>query len=131
MIRQAMTALVLLPAGASACESMAAMNGAHGACATGHGCGPLSIALMAAVAALGVWVLRSVDKDGAAVKRTGQVVGWTFVVVGLGGFLCGAINYGMKKRTQSCRMESGSPEAAIPSDAKLPPGHPPIGPAKK
>lgn len=126
MIRLILTALVLRPAAASACESMAAMQGTSGN-AAGHGCGAMSLALMAAVAALGVWVLRSVEKDGLAVKRTGQVVGWTLAVVGLGGFLCGAVSYGAKK-SKSCRMDSAP---SVPFDTKLPSGHPPIGPSQK
>lgn len=126
MTRLILTALVLCPAAASACESMPA----SGACATGHGCGAASLALMAAVSALGVWVLRSVEKDGVAVKRTGQAVGWTLAVVGLFGFLCGAASYGAKK-SKSCHMNTGASAAPVSSDAKLPPGHPPIGPEKK
>lgn len=121
MTRLILTAFVLLPAGASACESASA-----GRCASGHGCGAMSIALMAAIAALGVWVLRSVEKDAGAVKRAGQAVGWTLAVVGLGGFLCGAVSYGLKKRTQSCH----APVAAA-STMTLPPGHPPLTPAGK
>lgn len=120
MTRLILTALVLLPAGASACDTAAA-----GGCAGGHGCGAASIALMAAIAALGVWVLRSVEKDAGAVKRAGQAVGWTLAVVGLGGFLCGAASYGLKKRTRSCH----APVAA--STMTLPPGHPPLTPAGK
>lgn len=124
MTRLMMTVSVLFPVGASACESMAAMP-ASGACASGHGCGPAAAALMAAVAALGVWVLRSVETDGVAVKRTGQAVGWTLAVVGLGGFLCGAVSHVLKNKPQSCHMASGAP------DTKLPPGHPPIDSSKK
>lgn len=130
MTRLILMVLVLCPAAASACESMAAMP-ASGACATGHGCGAMSIALMAVVAALGVWVLRSVEKDGLAVKRTGQVVGWTLAVVGLFGFLCGAASYGAKK-SKSCSMKHEMAAAPVSSDdVKLPPGHPPIGAVKK
>ncbi|MEK7233345.1 MAG: hypothetical protein AAB268_05990 [Elusimicrobiota bacterium] len=125
MTRMILTAMVLLPAAASACESTAA---ASGACASGHGCGPVAIALMAAVAALGVWILRSVEKDGAAVKRTGQVVGWTLAVVGMSGFLCGAISHALKSRSRSCHVASDSSEA---SERTLPPGHPPLGPSVK
>jgi len=130
MTRLILTALVLCPAAASACESMAAMSGGS-ACATKQGCGAMSILLMAVVAALGVWVLRSVEKDSVAVKRTGQVVGWTLAVVGLFGFLCGAASYGAKK-SKSCTMKHEMSSAPVSSEeTKLPPGHPPIGPAKK
>lgn len=104
---------------------MAAMPAASGACGSGHGCGTLSLALMAAVAALGVWVLRSAEKDGSVVKWTGRVVGAVLVIIGLSGLLCGAVNHALKNRPSSCRMASGAP------DTKLPPGHPPIGPSQK
>lgn len=120
MTRLILTALVLIPASASA-----ACGPTAGACASGHGCGALSTALMAAIAALGVWVLRSVEKDAGAVKRAGQAVGWTLAVVGLGGFLCGAASYGLKKRGQSCSTPAGV------SSMTLPPGHPPLTPAGK
>lgn len=122
MVRLIMTALVLSPMGAWACDSMPAVSGA---CSKGHGNGLVSIALMAAVAALGVWVLRSVEKDGLAVKRTGQVVGWTLAVVGLGGFICAAVSHAMKNKPQSCHMSSGG------SDMELPHGHPPVAPSHK
>jgi hypothetical protein len=87
------------------------------------GCGAMSLVAMAAIAALGVWVLRLAEKDGGAVKRAGQAVGWTLAVVGLGGFLCGTVSYGMK-RSRSCGV---SPAAA---GMTLPPGHPPLIPEK-
>lgn len=93
---------------------------------TGHefsgGCAAMSLLAMAAIAALGVWVLRQAEKDGGFVKRAGQAVGWTLAVVGLGGFLCGTVSYGMK-RSRSC----GAPSAA---GMALPPGHPPLIPGK-
>lgn len=90
----------------------------------GQGCGLAGAALMAAVAALGTWVLRSAEKDAGASKRAGQVVGWVLAVVGLGGFICGAVNFGVKRAKQGCH----APPA---SATKLPPGHPPIGPLEK
>ena len=93
--------------------------------AGGHGCGAMAIASMAAVAALGVWVLRSSEKDAGAVRRAGQAVGWVLAVVGLGGFLCGAVSHAAKARPHSCQMESGG------SGMKLPQGHPPVGPSEK
>jgi len=119
MTRLILPVLILVPAGASACGTAA------GACASGHGCGAASTVLMAATAALGVWVLRSAEKDGGLVKRAGQVVGWALAVVGLGGFLCGAASYGLKKRNQSCPTPAGV------SSMTLPPGHPPLTPAGK
>lgn len=92
---------------------------------SGGGCGAMSLLAMAAIAALGVWVLRSVEKDGVWVKRAGQAVGWTLAVVGLGGFLCGTAAYGLKKRDRSCATPAGA------SSMALPPGHPPLTPAGK
>ncbi len=114
--------LILFPAGAWACESTPA---ASGACASGHGCGPAAVALMAAVAALGVWVLRLIEKDNGPVKRAGQAVGWVLVVGGLLGFFCAAVSHAAKSRSRSCHMTSGA------SDVKLPPGHPPLSPSGK
>lgn len=118
MLRLILPAIMLFPAAASACES------------GGHGCGGAGpLALMAAVAALGVWVLRLVDKDSLPVRRAGQVVGWTLAAVGLGGFLCGAIAYGVKKAgSRTCHM---TPPASAAPETKLPPGHPPIGASLK
>lgn len=121
MTRSILTALVLFPAGASAC-GMGAGPGS-GACASGHGCGAMSLVAMAAIAALGVWVLRASEKDGGWVKRAGQAVGWVLAVVGLGGFLCGAISYGVK-RSRSCHAPAGA------ASMTLPPGHPPLPPGK-
>lgn len=92
--------------------------------AGGHGCGMAATALMAAVAALGVWVLRSSEKDGGLVKRAGQTVGWVLAVVGLLGFLCGAASHAAKSRTHSCGSASSD------SGSTLPPGHPPLSPSK-
>jgi len=125
MTRLILPVLVLFPAIASACGPMAAMRGS-----SAHGCGGAGpIALMAAVAVLGVWILRLVDNDSRPVKRAGQVVGWTLAAVGLGGFLCGALSYGLKKGRQGCPTP---PSGAITvPDTKLPPGHPPIGASLK
>ena len=90
--------------------------GSCGMAAGGHGCGALAIASMAAVAALGSWVLRSAEKDGGPSKRAGQAVGWVLVVVGLAGVLCGAVSHASKGRPHGCRMEGAG--------AQLPPGHP-------
>lgn len=93
-------------------------------CATGAGggfaCGVFSTVLMAAVAALGVWVLRLTEKDGGPVKRAGQAVGWTLVVIGLLGFLCGSVSHATKGWSRDCHAQAGG------SDMKLPQGHPPI-----
>lgn len=88
---------------------------------TGHECsGAASLLALAAIAALGVWVLRQAEKDGGAVKRAGQAVGWALAVVGLAGFFCGTVGYGMKKY-RICRVAPGASSGVI-----LPPCHPPI-----
>lgn len=87
------------------------------------GCGALSLLAMAAIAAIGVWVLRQAEKDGGGVKRAGQAVGWTLAVVGLGGFLCGTVSYGVK-RSRSCGVHAAA------AGRPLPPGHPPLNPGK-
>lgn len=91
--------------------------------AGGPGCGQAATALMAAVAALGYFVLRSTDKDGGLVKRAGQAVGWTLAVVGLAGFLCGSLSHALK----SCGARAGCAHRQPGTD--LPPGHPPLGSA--
>lgn len=126
MFRLILPAFVLGPAAASACDMAPAMGG--GAHMGAHGCGGAApLVAMALISALGVWILRLVDKDGPAVRRTGQAVGWTLAAVGLFGFLCGAVAYGMGKARRSCHAASGAnqtlPEA-------LPPGHPPVSTVK-
>lgn len=59
-------------------------------CASHMGCGhggALGILAMAAVAALGCYVLRQGAKDAGALKWAGQIVGWTLAVGGLVAFL--------------------------------------------
>ena len=76
--------LVALPAAA---QAMGMHGGRAGAA---HGCGHLAIFLYAVVAALGYWVLQHADKDTRGlIKKTGHVVAWTLIVLGLMGFLCG------------------------------------------
>lgn len=113
MMRLTLAVSVLFPAVASACEG-------------GHGCDALAVALMAAVAGLGVWVLRWTEKDTGTIKWAGQAVGWVLIVVGLLGFLCGSVSHAMKGWSQkSCHSTAGR------SETKLPIGHPPIGPSEK
>ena len=80
------TALVALPAAAQA-------TGMYGGELHGEACPVgmhLAAILYAGVAALGYWVLQHADKDTRGlVKKTGQVVAWTLIVLGLLGFLCG------------------------------------------
>lgn len=122
MIKMIAAVMTFFPASAFACGSMSASGGG---CAGGHACGVLAIALMAGVAALGSWVLRSAEKDSGAGKRAGQLVGWALVIVGLLGFFCGAVSHAVKVRSGSCHTRSAS------GDANLPFGHPPIKPLEK
>ena len=78
--------LVALPAAAQA-MGMHGGEGRAGAAPIGM---HLVTVLYAGVAALGYWVLQHADKDTRGlVKKTGQVVAWTLIVLGLLGFLCG------------------------------------------
>jgi hypothetical protein len=62
----------------------------------GFGGGPkccvhLAIAIYAGLAVLGYWVLQRADKEsGGLLKKTGGVIAWVLIVVGLLGVLCGA-----------------------------------------
>ena len=50
----------------------------------------LAVALYALLAALGYWVLQHAARESAAsVRRPGKTVGWTLIVTGLLGLLCG------------------------------------------
>jgi len=78
--------LVALPAAAQAMG----MHGCGGCDGPSQGCGQMGAVLYAAMAALGYWVLQHADKDTRSlVKKTGQVVAWTLIVLGLLGLLCG------------------------------------------
>ena len=78
--------LVALPAAAQA-MGMHGREGFGGASPVGM---HLVTVLYAVVAALGYWVLQHADKDTRGlVKKTGHVVAWTLIVLGLMGFLCG------------------------------------------
>jgi len=122
MILAALTMFV--PGVVSACERCAMMGGAamgHGGCATG--CGHLALVLMAAMAALGYWVLHQSSKDSGSVRRAGQVAGWVLLVVGLLGVLCGAAGHARKMggAMKLCHV-ADAPAGAM----QMPPGHPPI-----
>ncbi len=82
--------LLSLPAVARAC-----MCGAPGGCCAPHGHGGLLAgALFAAVAALGYWVLQHADKQARKlIQRTGQITGFTLVVLGLAGLLCSVVGH--------------------------------------
>jgi len=58
--------------------------------------GTILVAVMALSAVLGVQVLRWSAKERGSVKKAGQTVGWSLVVVGLAGFLGGAVTQGLK-----------------------------------
>ena len=100
------------------------------------GAGHLVIVPLAALAALGWWVLRVNEKDGdGAIKWAGRVVGWALVVIGLSGAACAGASHikgklsgkaccGAESRPMSCGHHG---MGAGDEDAELPPGHPPIG----
>ena len=116
---------MLAPGAASACERCATMGGAamgHGGCATG--CGHLAVGLMAAMAALGYFVLHQSSKDSGFVRRAGQVAGWVLLVVGLGGVLCGAAGHA-RKMGGMIKQCNAKPEGMM-GGMRMPPGHPPI-----
>ncbi len=86
MIKSLMAiSLLSLPAAAQA------MGGYGGGCGGGHKCcGHLAIFIYAVLAVLGYWVLQRADKEnGALVKKTGSVIAWVLMIVGLLGVLCG------------------------------------------
>lgn len=65
----------------------------------------IAAALYALMAALGYWVLQHAAKETADyVKRTGQVLGWLLIVIGLLGLLCGVTSH-VKK--YACPGECG------------------------
>jgi len=127
-----MTALV--PDAAAFCGHCAPMAGGMPGMSGMHGCGGGHAAsvMMAAVAALGYWVLSHSSKDSGAVRRGGQVVGWVLLVVGLLGFLCGAAAHArlMGAPLAQCPMppaSAESPEGMMP----MPSGRPPVDAAAK
>jgi hypothetical protein len=79
---------VLLVSSPAAAQAM----GMHGG---GCGGGPkccvhLAIAIYAVLAVLGYWVMQRADKEsGSLVKKTGGVIAWVLIIVGLLGVLCG------------------------------------------
>lgn len=127
-MKMIMAALTMVVAGiVRACESGAPMAGdmmRHGGCATGR-CGHLPTVLMAATAALGYWVLHQSSKDSGSVRRAGQVAGWVILVVGLAGFLCGAMGHARKMggAMKQCHAMGETSTGAM----QMPAGHPPIG----
>ncbi len=104
---------------------------AFAACGRGAGAGTTecvgglgATALIGVVAALGYGVLRYAEKDSGAVRWAGRVAGWVLLVVGLLGFLCGAVNHG--RRGLGAARCVGEPEPSPSTGISLPPGHPPI-----
>jgi hypothetical protein len=77
--------LLSLPAAAQA------MGMRGGECGGGPKyCVHLAIAIYSVLAVLGYWVLQRADKEsGGLVKRTGRVIAWVLIIVGLLGVLCG------------------------------------------
>jgi hypothetical protein len=65
----------------------------------------LAAVLYALLAALGYWVLQHAAKETAEyVKRTGQVLGGLFIVIGLLGLLCGVTSH---VKNYACPGECG------------------------
>lgn len=90
------------------------------------GAGHLAIVPLAALAALGWWVLRVNEKDAAgAVKWAGRVVGWALVAIGLSGAACAGASH-IKHKVSGAAACHG-PHGGGGGGAMLPPGHPPVG----
>ena len=85
----AAAAVFLLPA-----SVFAGHHGYYGGAASGY----IAAVLMAGVAALGYWILKQAVKDHGKVRIAGNIVGWTFIVIGLLGFLCGSLSQASKAR---------------------------------
>ena len=104
--------LVTLPAAAQAMSMHRGME--HG------GVYPIGMHLVtvlyAAVAAIGYWVLQHADKDTRGfVKKTGYLVAWVLIILGLAGFLCGVgahISSGLSKCGGKCPSEMMQGEQA-------------------
>lgn len=113
---------MVVPGAARACEHGRPMVG--GMMRHCGGAGPIAGALMAGVSALGYWVLLASAKDSGWSRRAGQVVGWVLLVVGFGGFLCGAVGHmrAAAAGLSGCRSSSRGSEEMT----QMPPGHPPI-----
>lgn len=115
----------------AACE-----HAAGAACPHGGACGGLGGALLAGVAALGYWVLRSAEKDAGAVRWAGRVAGWVLLVVGLAGFVCGAVCHAKKNAHGKCSTSGVADYSqgggyspggyGAGGTMEMPPGHPPI-----
>jgi len=109
-------AIIAAPQAVSACGTAA--------CAHPGGWG-VSTALMGAVSALGFWVLKQAGKDKNAVGIAGRVTGWTLLVVGLLGFLCGSSYHILKPNSCQTQPVTHSESMSMILDT-LPPGHPPL-----
>ncbi|MBI4425532.1 MAG: hypothetical protein HY554_17505 [Elusimicrobia bacterium] len=95
------------------------------ACAS-HG-GMVGAALLAAVAALGWWVLQQAAKDSGWLKRVGLTIGGLLAAGGVLGFLCGAACHAFGKRAwKSCAHHGSSSIQGAQGWDALPPGHPPL-----
>lgn len=105
-----------------------------------HHClaGQLAIVPLAALAALGWWVLRVNEKDAAGpVKWAGRVTGWALVVIGLTGAACAGMSHIKSKIMGGASCATAAAPAMMNCDhamggaRSLPPGHPPIGDAEE
>lgn len=96
-----MLTVMLLVAAPAAAQAMGMHGEMHHGCASGavtH----LAVGLYALLAALGYWILTHSAKETANyVKRTGQALSWTFIVIGLLGLLCGVASHA--KMAASCK----------------------------
>ena len=83
--------------------------------------------LYAAVAALGYWVLQHADKDTRGfVRKTGYLVAWILIVLGLAGFLCGIgvhITNAVSKCGGKCPEEMMAGEQAGGGGPQMQPMH--------
>ena len=70
----------------------------------GSGCTHMAVGLYALLAALGYWIMQHSAKETAnCVKRAGQILSWTFIVIGMMGILCGVASHVKNMCHKSCR----------------------------
>jgi len=89
---------MLLVAAPVAAQAMGMRGGMHGGAGI-H----LAMGLYAVLAVLGYWVLQHSAKETVNyVRKTGQVLAWALIVIGLLGVLCGMVNHA-KMSAKNCR----------------------------
>ncbi len=95
--------LTAVPAAAQAMGMHGGMRGGMHGCCSGAGV-HMAVALYALMAVIGYWVLQHSSKETANyVKKTGQVLGWSIIVIGLLGIICGLGSHARK----NCRCSGG------------------------